>query len=103
MTPQELNFNSVPLVHKDDPITSFESAETVQKSGKLKQQCEAVFQAIKNFPNSTAGELARSSNIDYQIIQRRVSILERNGLIKRRSRRVCAVNHTKQTVWESAL
>ena len=89
--------------HRNDPSSSHEAEEKVKGSGKMKDQCEQVFQAIKNHPNCTAGELSERSRIDYQIIQRRVSILERNGLINRRSRRVCAVNRTKQTVWESAL
>ena len=85
--------------HRNDPSSSHEAESKVRKSDRMKHQCEQVFQAIKACPNCTAGELSDRSGIDYQIIQRRVSILERNGLIKRQGKRVCSVNHTSQTVW----
>lgn len=92
--------------HRSDPSTSDKAEESVKKSGKMHHQCEQVYRAIVDYPNCTAGELAKRSGIDYSIIQRRVSILAKNGLIKpnhQTRKRICSVKGTKQKVLESAL
>ncbi len=91
--------HSTPLSHKGDPSTSLEAERKLKESGGLSKQCEEVLEAIKQYPNCTAGELEKKSGIPYMTIQRRVSQLEEANYIKRYGKRVCWEMKTKQTVW----
>lgn len=77
-----------PLAHTNDPITSFDAADKIVKSGALSRQEKQVHKAIVKFfsvPNRpfTARGLAFVSNIDYFVIQRRLSGLHNKGKIQR--------------------
>ena len=73
-----------PLSHRDDPLTSYDAAEKMIASGKLKRELKMIVRLIidsgrKDF---TALELAggvRDQN--YYVIQKRLSVLERKDLI----------------------
>lgn len=93
-----IDYNA-PLSHKGDPATSFQAEQKLKDSGALSKQCQQVYEAIKQFPNRTAGELEQASGIPYFTIQRRVSQLEDAGYIKRYGKKVCAVKKTSMTVW----
>lgn len=76
------------LFHKTDPETSREAAEKMVKSGELNRQEKEVHKAIVKFfsvPDRpfTARGLAFVSNIDYFLIQRRLSGLHNKGKVER--------------------
>ena len=87
-----------PRVHRADPATSFEAASKIAR--KARRQKERILEALKFSPRSTPGELAELHGIDYITIQRRVSEMERAGLIVRLPARTCAVRRTRATVWD---
>lgn len=81
-----------PLSHTRDPITSFEAADKLVKSGKLNQQERIIWQAItkllcKHSPvsyfNFTARELSVWAELNYWMVQRRLSGLHNKGKIER--------------------
>ncbi len=80
------------LYRRTDPETSREAAHNVFKS--LPEQESFVLEALKKFAPCTARELSNQSFLDYHLIQRRVSGLERKELIKRNGVK------DKMTVWE---
>ena len=82
----------MPLSHTNDPQTSYNAADKMIKSGKLSSQEKLVFDAIRDYLTSkvvyadltfTARELSDTTNIDYHLIQRRLSGLNNKGKIER--------------------
>ena len=81
-----------PLAHRDDPITSYEAAEKMVKSGKLSKQERFVYRQIKWYlryysqndftPKQVANSPVPDSRL-YSTIQRRLSALRRKGKIDR--------------------
>jgi hypothetical protein len=81
-----------PLARRADPATSHAAAAQVRL--KVGGQCERILELIRLHPDHTAGELAAKADadLDFYVICRRVSILEREGLIEIDSTgRLCAV------------
>jgi len=78
-----------PLSHTNDPISSYEAADKMIKSGELNRQEQRVWKAIRllhkttRCDNFTAKELNYWTGIGYFIIQRRLSGLHNKGKIKR--------------------
>jgi len=91
------------LSHRHDPRASHAAARAVVKSGKLEGQCKQVHDALKRFPMHTARELSNASGIDYYIVSRRLSVLEKMGRAVRHTERVCTASGTglKATPWEA--
>ena len=87
-----------PRVHRDDPGTSFDAAAKIERLAR--RQKESILAALKFDPRSTPGELAARHGLDYYVIQRRMSELEREGKVVRLPARTCAVRKTKATVWD---
>jgi len=76
------------LCHRTDPQTSHDAAAKIVESGKLNKQEGAVLEAIwwhKAYRSNTftAKELNHYSELDYYIIQRRLSGLQKKGKIER--------------------
>lgn len=82
--------------------TSLEAFESVTASGKREADKYKVMQAVKKFAPCTAGELARQSGIDYEVIHKRIVDCERNGWIVRMNKRKCSVKGTNMLVIELA-
>lgn len=94
-TGQRVTLFDRPLSHTGDPITSYEAADEMVKSGKLNKQEQEVWKEINRgidnmetclglqHQNFTAKELASWSGIDYFVIQRRLSGLHNKGKIER--------------------
>lgn len=69
------------LARKSDPVSSRAAAAKV--APRVNGQCARILELIKRHPDFTAGELARlDGDLDQVTICKRVSILERNGLIE---------------------
>jgi len=70
-----------PLSHSTDPITSLEAEDRLRDSGGLNSQKRLVLEAIYDYlyrgyypkEDFTAKELSKATNIDYHLIQRRLS------------------------------
>ena len=84
-----LDYKSAPpLAHRDDPITSYEAADKMIKSGKLSKQEDLVLRYVKGWSKTvnssefTAKDLA-FCGIDYYIVQRRLSGLCQKSKIER--------------------
>jgi len=85
--------NLPPLSHTNDPQTSFDAADKMIKSGKLKNQWQIVHRGITHYligshqENFTAKEVAKwmlgHEPTNYYMIQRRLSDLRNKGKIER--------------------
>lgn len=73
------------LFHAKDPETSRQAAEKMVVSGKLNASIEEIRQAIDEYPDDefTAKELAEHSGLNYIDIQKRLSVISRQGKIER--------------------
>lgn len=102
-TAKGLVYGAKEFAHRRDPVTSKTSAHAIAKSGRIDGECAQILDALKRFPLHTARELARDSGIDYYVIQKRLSVLERNGYAQRRGARVCTASGTglEATQWEA--
>lgn len=89
-----------PLAHSRDPQTSFDAADKMVKSGKLRKQQKEVYEAILAYPNTefTAKELSRKqpgSGLNYWQIQRRLNELANKFLIARILNKEAMKRHKK--------
>lgn len=88
------------LSKRNDPQTSYDAADNLVKSGALNKQEQLVLMAINDHlyyradKTFTARELADATNIDYFLIQRRLSGLNNKCKIERIS-----VNNNGQPPW----
>ena len=87
-----------PRARSDDPLTSFQAAVKIERLARRQKEC--ILAALKFDPRSTPGELAARHGLDYYVIQRRMSELEREGKVVRLPARTCAARKTKATVWD---
>lgn len=90
-------------VRRKDPATSRAAAASVAR--KVKPQAMHLLELIREHPGRTAGELAAASNgvLDFHTVMRRVSTLERNGLITvNEEGRECRVRGTLQRTYTVA-
>ncbi len=69
------------------------------RSGKLRTQRQATLEAVRRHPGATHGELGRFMGVDWFIPARRLSELEREGLVRKGEPRVCRVKGTKCLTW----
>lgn len=90
------------LVHKNDPVTSYEAAERGESSGSFGRQRDAVLAALREHGPATAVELAHKSGIDRFVASRRLPELEsRFCVVERLPARVCRVSGSRQTEWRA--
>ena len=70
---------------KTDPDTSRDAEEKITTSGKRKNHCEIIYDALKICNGSTTKELAfvLDGELTYDQIWRRMNDLAGNGLIRR--------------------
>lgn len=76
------NLFAAPLARRADPATSHAAAQKI--APKLGGQLARILNLIRQYPDCTAGELAAHSSgeLDQVTICKRVSILDRDGLIE---------------------
>ena len=75
-----------------DPLSSHRGADYIRPV--VQSQITQIYEALKKHPRLTARELSRASGIDYYIIQRRLSVLEKRGLAEVAGERPCRVSST---------
>ena len=88
-----------PAYRKTDPVTSRIASDRVTRSGTRQTQANAVLDAVRRFPGSTAVELSKAAGIERYAVSRRLPELERNGFIVRGPARMCAIRHAMMVTW----
>ena len=88
-----------PHSHRTDPTTSREAAKRLRASGEHRSQKASTLAAVRRCPGATHGELGRFMGVHWFIPARRLSELEREGLVKKGEPRVCRVKGTKCVTW----
>ncbi|WP_267086454.1 winged helix-turn-helix domain-containing protein [Xanthomonas sacchari] len=86
-----------------DPLTSWNAAEHVVRSGKAALQQGIAAEAVKANPGHTSAELARYCTLDRYQLARRLPELEEAGRVRRGNSRKClATGHGATTWWPVA-
>ena len=104
-TPQASLFNSVrtgPLAAKADPISSKFAARHLISSGMHGRQTRAVLELVRAHPSLTSRELGAlddARGLDRYVVARRLSDLERRGLVVKESARTCSIGLRLAVVW----
>lgn len=80
------------LSRNTDPLSSHMGADFIRPV--VQSQIAQIYEALKKHPRLTARELSRASGIDYYIIQRRLSVLDKRGLAEVAGERLCRVSNT---------
>jgi hypothetical protein len=87
-----------PRARRTDPETSHMAAQRIKASGALGCQQSAVFAAVRQWPGSTAVELARLAGMDRYAVSRRLPELEPVH-VRRGEARTCEANGRPQVTW----
>ncbi len=88
-----------PLAHRDDPLSSYTAAGKALKSGKLKGQMKLCLLGVQRWPGKTSAELAVLIGVDRYCPGRRLSVIERRGLVKKGKARRCTVCRSICVTW----
>lgn len=87
-----------PRARATDPHTSKLAGEQIVRSGKIGEQHRFVLAALQASPGRTALELDRLNRTD-RVFGRRLSELERFGLVKRGAARRCEISGKLSITW----
>lgn len=82
-----------------DPLTSWEAAEHITRSGKAAQQQAKAVNAVNRNPGMTSFELAAHCELDRYQLARRLPEAEGQGRVVRGDARQCAVSGHKAATW----
>ncbi len=80
-----------PLSRNSDPLSSFQAADRLSRSGKYLSQKEAVFEALRRNDGATSAELAAYMVVDRHMPARRLPDLVRDGRVTQGLPRSCKV------------
>lgn len=83
-----------PASHRNDPDTSFQAEEHINKSGKRKAQQKIVEDALKEHSGLTSAELASVTGLDRTMLARRLSEVGIKGVTVK-----CRINKTNAVTW----
>lgn len=83
----------------NDPLTSWDAAEHMVKSGRAAQQQSTAVAAVTAHPGMTSHELARHCTLDRYQLARRLPEVEDAGRVIRGEVRKCAVTGHKAATW----
>lgn len=82
----------------DDPEPSHQAAADVEASGVAADHRARILAAFGRYAARTCAELAERSGLDYYAVHRRMTELERMGLIRREGVAVCPIRGGKRMV-----
>jgi len=106
MKQTEMNLQTRPMAHHDDPEASYIAAQGHVTRGNAVSNRYTVLRAIRRWPDCTADELAANlavqsdkPGLDAIEIRRRRTELASAGLIKKTGQRICWAKGTLQTTW----
>lgn len=88
------------LSHRSDPDTSRAAAQRVVKTGIASRQRRSVLAAVERWPGRTTAELAVLMQCDRSVPARRMSELERAGLVERTDKRRCTVKSSMAGIYK---
>ena len=92
-------FDELPKCHKHDPPTSAEAAKKLARSGRLRNQRQATLEALRCCNGATHAELGLQMGCHWLTPARRLSELQRAGLVRKGKPRTCRVKGTRCTTW----
>ena len=87
-----------PASHKNDPDSSYEAEDRMNKSGKRETEQKIALEAVKNHPGCTSAELARETGLDRAMLARRLPEL-RPQYVYNGKTDCCRVNKTSAITW----
>lgn len=93
------SFLDIPTEHKEDPISSYQAADRVLKSRKLKGQMKICLFGVRRWPGRTSAELAELLGCSRYDTARRLPALEHRGLVKKSRSRLCTVCKSVCVTW----
>jgi len=94
------SFSGELLSHTDDPETSKIAAENHKlRAGSHAQK---IFEFVKKYPDSTAGELGEMTGLGQHETARRLSDLFRKGFIVKSEPKLCSIKNSLMTAWRKA-
>lgn len=96
---QQMSLFPTPLSRNTDPVTSYEAAETLHRSGRWKNQKQAVLEVLRQLGNATSAEIAERMGGNRYIPARRLPELRREGLVEQGPARVCRVLKSRCITW----
>ena len=96
----QINLSFPPASRNSDPLSSYMAEEQIEGSGKRKTQAMLVYEAVKEHPMHTAGELEFITRIPHSVLCRRLPDLRSNSYVKVACMRTCNVKNSLAQVWE---
>ena len=90
---------NIPHSANCDPVTSYEAADYLIKSGKMNKQLTKVYEALKLNDGATSAELAIFMNTERVLPARRLPDLKKLLLIENGKQRVCRKTGFKSLTW----
>ena len=94
MTQEKINWLP-PVAHRDDPATSHEAAESIDRGKDI----DAVLRSVTRLPNATGSEHAKALGWEIYRVRRRLSDLHNQGKIERGNPRLAAGRTRAECVW----
>lgn len=95
MTQQELILP--PASHKNDPDTS----KQAEKKAPIKGQALIVLNNLRSYQPCTMFELASWARLDYYMLQKRISVLEKNNLAVRDGTKKNPATNNQCQIWKA--
>ena len=86
-----------PASKTNDPESSYQAEDDMNKSGKRRAQQKETYRAVKKYPNLTSAELSFMTGLDRAMLARRLPELTPH-IIKGESR-ICDVNDSLAVTW----
>lgn len=87
------------LARATDPLTSFQAAGHVERTGIAHGQRAKCLEIVNKHPGTTSGEIANLAEIDRHAAARRLPELRQAGLVRNGEQRMCRVSDTRQITW----
>ena len=91
------SFSGKLLSRTDDPETSKIAAKNHQL--KAGSNAKRIYEYVKQFPDSTAGELGEMTGLGQHETARRLSDLCRKSFIVKGEPKICSIKKSKMTTW----
>lgn len=89
-----------PAARASDPITSVIAADEHTASGDRAHQQHQTYSAVKAYPGCTSFELAMKTGLGRHMLGRRLSEVEKAGLIRRDAPKRCSISGKLALTWQ---
>ncbi len=89
------------LAKRTDPASSYMTTSKLHKSGAARTQARRVLECLRRHSPATGAEVGRRMGGDRYAAHRRLSELERAGLVERAGFRRCEVTNRKCQAWRA--